>query len=230
MSRKSINSDDQLEVLVKSKRRCSLCFGLHGDISLKSGQIAHVDQDNGNADIENLVFLCLEHHDQYDSKNSQSKGITEKEVKYYRSTLYDLIEKSNQSPWVLINSSEGSPVGVSRERLPVEIFDRRIEIYRILRSFILKVLQGKELNYHEIFSFSSSTEEAIFLLNAEISNYISDIATKAISLIYANQVISNPNLEPDSHMEYIKQRTVILLWFSEQVDFSRNLFYKYISL
>ena len=45
------------------------------------------------------MYLCLDHHDYYDSKTSQSKGLTANEVKAYRDDLYNLfanIRKNKQ--------------------------------------------------------------------------------------------------------------------------------------
>jgi len=57
-------------------------------LNLKQGQIAHLDHDNTNDDLDNLAFLCFSHHDQYDSTTSQSKGLREGEVKKFREELY----------------------------------------------------------------------------------------------------------------------------------------------
>ncbi|WP_233503504.1 hypothetical protein [Sphingomonas psychrotolerans] len=54
---------------------------------MKSGQIAHLDHDNSNNVETNLAFLCLDHHDQYDSVTSQSKKITIAEVKAFKLEL-----------------------------------------------------------------------------------------------------------------------------------------------
>lgn len=85
--RKSINSQTQAEVLLNSRRRCCLCFGFERDFNLKKGQIAHIDRNNSNPKIENLVFLCFNHHDEYDSQTSQSKGISAKELENYKIEL-----------------------------------------------------------------------------------------------------------------------------------------------
>jgi hypothetical protein len=55
---------------------------------VKTGQIAHLDHNHNNNEPDNLAFLCLVHHDQYDSKTSQSKGLRENEIKRYRTELY----------------------------------------------------------------------------------------------------------------------------------------------
>jgi Holliday junction resolvase-like predicted endonuclease len=98
MTRKPINKDIEAGILVESRRRCCICFGLNRDLKVKSGQIAHLDKDNTNSSYDNLAFLYFDHHDQYDSKTSQSKNFTIKEVKRYREELKDnflTIEKSS---------------------------------------------------------------------------------------------------------------------------------------
>jgi hypothetical protein len=90
-TRKAIPPDVQSQVLLASARRCALCYGLHGDLDVKNGQIAHLDGDNSNPSPDNLVFLCFDHHDRFDSKTSQSKGIKPQEVIEYRQRLNDAI-------------------------------------------------------------------------------------------------------------------------------------------
>jgi hypothetical protein len=86
------NPKVHIDVLVKSRRRCCLCFGLKGDHGEKRGQIAHLDHNRINDKIDNLAFLCFDHHDQYDSITSQSKSIQINELKTYREQLYQFVE------------------------------------------------------------------------------------------------------------------------------------------
>ena len=85
--RPSLPKKIETEILVRSRRRCCLCFFLNDDSFEKKIQIAHIDRDPANNKLDNLVALCLEHHDDYDTSRSQSKGITAQEVKYYRREL-----------------------------------------------------------------------------------------------------------------------------------------------
>ncbi len=77
------------EVLTRSRRRCCLCFWLNGLDQVRKGEIAHLDQDASNNAVENLAFLCFEHHDEYDGRTSQSKGLQEAEVRHWRDMLYE---------------------------------------------------------------------------------------------------------------------------------------------
>ena len=92
MSRKATPTEDEMLVLTKSRRRCCICFGLNHDLDWKVGQIAHIDRNSSNSSFENLTWMCLEHHDQYDSKTSQSKGLRPREIKFHRNKLYKVID------------------------------------------------------------------------------------------------------------------------------------------
>ena len=94
MARQRSPRDVEFLVLARSRRRCAFCFALNGDRSIKEGQIAHIDHNPQNASPENLVFLCLVHHNAYDSKTSQSKGLTAHELQRYRADLDRFVESS----------------------------------------------------------------------------------------------------------------------------------------
>ena len=87
IQRKKTPPNVETEILKKCRRRCAFCFGLHQDTSIKEGQIAHLDKNPSNYNIDNLAFLCLKHHNQYDSTTSQSKNLTMLEAKEYRKEL-----------------------------------------------------------------------------------------------------------------------------------------------
>ncbi|HBC3857036.1 TPA: hypothetical protein KD866_002413 [Vibrio parahaemolyticus] len=98
MSRKPISPTVQAQLLEKSMRRCAICFGVDNDFTPKKGQIAHLDKNNTNPVLENLVWLCLNHHDDYDGSTSQSKNYTFIEVRKYREMLYEHVEKERSQP------------------------------------------------------------------------------------------------------------------------------------
>lgn len=81
----------QTGVLMKSARRCALCFYLNNDLREKIGQIAHIDQNPSHSTEEYLVFLCIEHHSLYDSKTSQHKNYTAGEIREMKKSLLGAI-------------------------------------------------------------------------------------------------------------------------------------------
>jgi len=93
-NREPIPKHIEAEVLIKCCRRCCICYGLEGDLSEKQGQIAHLHKNSANNAPDNLAYLCLPHHDRYDGRTSQSKGLTMEEVKNYRMLLWNAIERN----------------------------------------------------------------------------------------------------------------------------------------
>jgi hypothetical protein len=89
--RKPTPSGIELQVLDQSRRRCTLCFHLKGDLSEKHGQIAHLDDNPANYAEDNLAFMCMEHHSLYDSTTSQHKNYTVHEAKAARARLHQAI-------------------------------------------------------------------------------------------------------------------------------------------
>jgi hypothetical protein len=53
-------------------------------MGIVEGQIAHIDRDASNASESNLAFLCLNHHNEYDTKKKQSKNLTPMEVRRFK--------------------------------------------------------------------------------------------------------------------------------------------------
>ena len=96
MDEKSLNKNQrtpvsvtvQAAVLTASRRKCCICYYLHGERRVRKGQIAHLNQDRSDSVFENLVFLCLEHHDEFDSQTSQSKGLIPQEIRVHRDRMY----------------------------------------------------------------------------------------------------------------------------------------------
>lgn len=133
-SRKKLTQDVQTEVLVASRRRCCICFGLHGDLTFKpQGQLAHVDRDPANSDADNLAFMCLEHHDWFDTRPSQSKGPTPEEARRYRNELYHELRKRDEQSGPELPADVALPVSGATGFEPVRVDDDRLTMLWKLR-------------------------------------------------------------------------------------------------
>jgi hypothetical protein len=90
-TRVAITPEVKNEVLRKCRRRCCMCFFLRRIDVAVDGQIAHLDQDNSNPQPDNLAYLCLECHKNYDRKSNRVQGYTPEEIKSYRDRMYLMI-------------------------------------------------------------------------------------------------------------------------------------------
>jgi len=230
MARKTINPEIELEVLFESRRRCPFCFGLHGDTAVKKGQIAHIDQDNSNAAKDNLAFLCIPHHDEYDSKTSQSKGLTQKELKHYRSLLHKYLDEEKPELWTDHATDKGQENIQERKALPIEIYREKIAIYRIVRDFLGLLMREADIDIEPLFKFARETDEALFLFDPEVSEYIHDLYKKAVELRYTAIMFGNHNIVGEQRSKHVDRNGELLLWFGEQFEVTRNMFSRHIAL
>lgn len=116
----TVPPDLAADVLTTSRRRCCVCFALQKDHAVKKGQIAHLDHNPSHNALDNLAFLCLEHHDQYDSRTAQSKGLTIDELKRYRTELLAFFRqqpRTNDHPDTQNKGNEEPYVDTQKERL-----------------------------------------------------------------------------------------------------------------
>jgi hypothetical protein len=134
MVRISVPENIEKEVLLLCRRRCCICFGLYQDLRVESGQVAHLDHDNINNDLDNLAFLCLIHHDQYDSTTSQSKGLKAGEVKHFRSELHSRIGKDIAAA-TIGTAAEKPEVALIFKESPLFTTERKVQLSNEVNAF-----------------------------------------------------------------------------------------------
>ena len=77
-----------------------MCFGLNNNLDVKDGQIAHLDRNRANIDIDNLAYLCLDCHKAYDRSSNRVLGYTAEELSRYRLKLY-LARREDTFEWTI---------------------------------------------------------------------------------------------------------------------------------
>ncbi len=225
--RRTTGAKTETDVLARSRHRCALCFGLYGDSAVKQGQIAHVDHKPANRAYTNLVFLCLPHHDQYDSTTSQSKNFGAGEVRRYQAELDIHLRSEKVVPWADFPRRIGSTVAAGPSIRPSspDVYDRRIAIYRAFRQFVVAALRGAEVSLQDLGSFAEATDEALFLLGPEVSEHLREVYSKGVRLYYTSGRIRNERLSPkDDYSEVVRENADVLNWFSQHLDTGRAVF------
>ena len=146
--RANIPETTLLSVLLSCRRRCCLCVWLDGDKSTKRGQIAHIDHDRSNPKEENLAFLCLSHHDEYDSTTRQSRKLTEGEVREYRNRLHRLIASGEDASPVTIAVPAQEVRGARPIRAPLGYQEQHLQL-------VLDRMRGEGRSEFDLYEFET---------------------------------------------------------------------------
>jgi len=217
IQRKKPKAEVVTTVLTRSHRRCALCIGLNYDWDEKKGQLAHIDRNASNSDIDNLAYLCLHHHSEYDATSNRTKGLTPQELKTYRDTLYNMIETQPE----ILRGKESRASTSKNRQTSLELYDRRIVVYRAARDFILIIVRHNSVDIKDIGKFVRDTEEALFLFDEKVSNYLVDMQKKAGCLGSVNSILED-KVDGEDRTSLIKQKYEIFNWFTEQFDTLRH--------
>jgi hypothetical protein len=134
--RKPISPEVAAQVLLASRRRCCICYGLHRDLKVKQGQLAHLNRDPSDSSADNLAFMCLEHHDWFDSKTSQSKGPTVEEARHYRDRLYNEFRRGDEAEVTAPASGipAASAASIETSFQPIFADDEKLSMRWIIRA------------------------------------------------------------------------------------------------
>ena len=218
--RRQFPTDVITKVLISSRRRCAMCYGLDGDATEKEGQIAHVDRDASNVALKNAAWLCTRHHPRYDSRSRQTRGHTPDELRSYRAMLYE--HMASPSAWPDAGASRTRSGGVS-----LEVFERRVPFYRATIDFIRTAVREGKLGLEPIFKFASATDEALFLFDDELAEYLATLYRTAVRL-HTVSVMKEPvdRRTPELEQEWAD----LLLWFTEQFEVARRRFAPHLRL
>jgi hypothetical protein len=220
--RKPWAKDVELRILLASKRRCALCFGMRGDATEKKGQIAHIDRDASRNAEDNGAWLCTPHHDKYDSVSRQTKRYTPDELRAYKAMLIEHM----QQPLVWTDTA----TKLTRRRgagISLEVYDRRVLIYRSALDFIRLNTRGDELEIQMLFKFAADTDEALFFFDGKIANYLNELYRRSNRLRATHLMLRPVDRRTP---ELIQENTELLLWFTEQFEQTRRLFAPYLHL
>jgi hypothetical protein len=236
--RRPTTPQTETDALARSRHRCALCYGIHRDSTVKQGQLAHVDQNAAHSDYENLVFLCLPHHDQYDSRTSQSKNFSQGEVRRYRGELDAYLKglsdtKAAAIPWPDFGASGEPAVSAQRPKVVAspEVYDRKIAVYRALRTFLITAVKGATVGLQDLGRFAEDTDEALFLLGPEVSDYLRQVYVKGVRLYYTSNRIRDERLSPQAdYSEVVHENADVLNWLSAQLEACRTVFAKVLLL
>ena len=177
MPRKPFPDSVETAVLVKCKRRCALCFGLDNDSAEKRGQIAHIEAPE-DIDEKNAAFLGTRHHDLCDSTSWQTKGYTPAELRSHQETLLAFVRAIKEETKPEMASRQERPAG----RGGLDVYDRRVPIYRTTRQFIRDVAENLRLDLKVTLQFATDTDEALFLFDDDLAEYLETLFKKALRL------------------------------------------------
>jgi hypothetical protein len=115
--------------------------------------------------------------------------------------------------------------------LSFEVYEKKIQIYRTTRKFIDSVFAEGTVTVEQLTEFSRNTDEAIFLFDKRVADYLQELYKNAVKLYSSDKKLSSSRpLAGEEISKLAEENSDLFIWFTNQIEIARNLFYNYISL
>lgn len=207
-----------------------MCFALDASVARQKGQLAHIDRNPANSDPDNVVFLCLQHHAEYDTLSKQSKGFEPEELRRYVAMLHEYVASF---PWPDAGKVDRVAAKKLRRAQPVgiEVHNLRMPLYRTTIQFLRDVVKSLRPDMQLILQFARDTEEALFLFDDDIADYLTILFKKALHLNTINFIREGPNIPSgEDFRKMVQEQLELSIWFADQYAEIRSRFAPFLRL
>jgi len=111
--------------------------------------------------------------------------------------------------------------------ISLEVHERRMAMYRTARKFVRDVMENLCPDLKLILAFDADTDEALFLFDESIDEYLKTLFTKAMRLHTLELLrvrVSQGDDRPEDFSKLVKEETDLAEWFSNQPGEIRSRF------
>lgn len=118
---------------------------------------------------------------------------------------------------------------INRQHVLVETYERKLEIFRTIQSFLNEILRDGKTEYKKVGEFYTSTSHAIFFFDNEILNKIEEIYKNSIKLVELMEKLyptmgQKDLLIGEERNKVSSENKKYLLWLTNQISETRILF------
>jgi hypothetical protein len=116
---------------------------------------------------------------------------------------------------------------LSKEKLKLDLFERRFAVYKGVQIFLEKILQAGHVEMEMVKDFWTATQVATFLLGEEIPAYIKEIENKGVEACKVNEEFRELTTGSERNT-LILQHTKLIGWFNDQLPELKRVFAPYL--
>jgi hypothetical protein len=118
---------------------------------------------------------------------------------------------------------------VARNKLRMDLFDRRYKVYDATRVFLSVILRDATFTDSDLFTFYAGTSDAEFLFRSDVLDYLAQIRKRALDM-RTHQKVYEPLPAGDERSRHVQAEHDQLLWLSEQLTAMAKTFAPYLRL
>ncbi|MBK8202614.1 MAG: hypothetical protein IPK68_09970 [Bdellovibrionales bacterium] len=120
---------------------------------------------------------------------------------------------------------------ITQAEVRLSLYDRRLQVFENVKKFLSFIARDAALETKTLLELKHETNQAIFLFDKEVSDYIDQLYKKGLDFRGTNLKLNGEGRLPvgQERNKVVQENSDILKWFLNQFDVSRDLFKKYMS-
>jgi hypothetical protein len=116
---------------------------------------------------------------------------------------------------------------ISAEKFKLDLFDRRFSVYKGTQVFLSHILKEAKFELEQLFQFRADTQDAVFLFDDDIMNYLKEIDSKALEFRGLQMTLEGvPRGEERTRL--CQKETELLTWLTDQLPKLKEVFSPYL--
>jgi|SRR4051812_23903199 hypothetical protein len=116
---------------------------------------------------------------------------------------------------------------VARNKLRLDLFDRRYKVYDATRKFLAMILRDATFTDSQLIEFAAGTSDAEFLFGSDVVDYLAQIRKRALEM-RTHQKVSERMPAGDEHTRHVQTESDHRLWLGEQITAMTKTFTPYL--
>ena len=117
---------------------------------------------------------------------------------------------------------------IARNKLRLDLFDRRYKVYDATRKFLGAILRDATFTDAQLFEFSAGTSDAEFLFEQDVVGYLTQIRNRAIDM-RTHQQVFEPLPVGEERSRHVHAQHDELVWLTHQLTEMTKVFSPYLS-
>ena len=118
---------------------------------------------------------------------------------------------------------------VARNKLRMDLFDRRYKVYEATRQFLSVILRDATFKDSDLFTFYAGISDSEFLFRSDVVDYLTQMRKRAIEM-QLHQKLCEPLPLGDERPRHVQAAHDQLLWLDEQLTAMSKTFAPYLGL
>jgi hypothetical protein len=120
---------------------------------------------------------------------------------------------------------------VNRNRLKLELFEKRFKVYNELMKVLARALMNGDITRDELNEYGLCKSEGIFLFDQEIAKYLEEVFEKLNALHARNQYMSKArNATPEKSQEMAEEIFKIGNWIQNEFNTCKGRFDRFLQV